>query len=345
MTSDVPHAELEQLSTDLGRSQPVAGGDVCSASALRSLCLRSAPASAQSVQRFALDSVASIDVFGGENVSNHPQIIIDVSGGVRISDHRAGVHPPVVSSPSAEHADRAGADLEPRALSGRHPVRTAGNGAGLATRVDVGYNVSPIGLGIIDTRPSLNPMIAPHVSYLIPMPAFDLTVPRVSAIASTYPLGGQVTVSSAHWDARGARAQLRADPQSTPSAGRPVRRQTPVFVAGAGVTPFTGLRLGVSFAQGDYATADEVTGPAPSGRSVAIVGGEGEYAFGYTKISGEFVRSQLRARPRARAVAYECFVQGIQTLSPRWFVAGRHESTLAPPLITATPSASARASA
>ena len=86
---------------------------------------------------------------------------------------------------------------------------------------------------------------------------------------------------------------------------------------------------------GHYATAAEVTGPAPSDRSVTIVGGEGEYAFGYTKISGEIVRSRFE-RSVGSAVAYEWFVQGIQTLSPRWFVAGRHESTLAPPLITAT---------
>ena len=32
------------------------------------------------------------------------------------------------------------------------------------------------------------------------------------------------------------------------------------------------------------------------------------------------------------AIAYEWFVQGIQTLSPRWFVAARQEGTSAPPL-------------
>ena len=38
-----------------------------------------APASAQSVARFSLESVAAIDEFGGENVSHRPQIVIDVS--------------------------------------------------------------------------------------------------------------------------------------------------------------------------------------------------------------------------------------------------------------------------
>jgi hypothetical protein len=66
-----------------------------------------------------------------------------------------------------------------------------------------------------------------------------------------------------------------------------------------------------------------------------MIGGEGEYAFGYTKISAEIVRSRFE-RAVGEAIAYEYFVQGAQTLAPRWFVAARHESTSAPPLITAT---------
>jgi hypothetical protein len=34
------------------------------------------------------------------------------------------------------------------------------------------------------------------------------------------------------------------------------------------------------------------------------------------------------------AVAYEWFVQGMHTLSPRWFLAARREGTSAPPLIS-----------
>jgi hypothetical protein len=200
--------------------------------------------------------------------------------------------------------------------------------------LDFGYNVSPVGLGVIDTRPSLNPTIGPHLSYLSPMPAFDLTVPRVSAISATYPLGGQVTVSSAHWDVRGA--VLNSAPTRIYAVGRPTSpRQAAAFVAGAGVTPLTGLRVGASFAHGQYATAKEVTGPRPTDRSVRIVGAEGDYAFGYTKISGEILQSRFE-RSEGGAIAYEWFVQGIQILSPRWFVAGRHEGTQAPPLVTAT---------
>jgi hypothetical protein len=186
----------------------------------------------------------------------------------------------------------------------------------------------------MDTRPSLNPTIATHMSYVIPMPAFDLTVPRVSAIAGTYPLGAQLTVSSTRWDARGA--VLNSTPTRNYAIGRSSSpRETPSFVAGAGLSPVVGLRVGVSFAHGDYATAEEVTGPFPSSRSVAILGAEAEYAFGYTKISGEFVRSHFE-RASGSAIAYEYFVQGLHTVTPRWFVAARHEGTSAPPLITPT---------
>ena len=280
-------------------------------------------ASAQSPEWSALDTVLSIDAFGGENVSNHPQIIIDVAGGVRISDHvQAYIRPwfrlPRPNTPTSpvpvwsHEIYQAGIRYE-RPASGARP----------ATRLDVGYNVSPIGLGIPDTRPSLNPTISTHISYVSPMPAFDLTVPRVSAVSQTYPLSAQVTVASTHWDARGA--VLNAAPTRNYAVGRPTNpRRTPAFVVGAGIAPVTGLRVGVSLAQGHYATAAEVTGPAPSDRSVTIIGTEGEYAVGYTKVSGEIVRSRFE-RSVGNAVAYEYFVQGIQTLAPRWFVAGRHE--------------------
>jgi hypothetical protein len=291
--------------------------------------LLAAPVAAQSPEWFALDTVLSVDAFGGENVSNKPQIIIDVSSGVRLSEHvQAYVRPwfrlprpntPTGAVPPWSH------ELYQAGIQYERP-------GPLATRVDVGYNVSPVGLGVLDTRPSLNPVIGAHLSYLSPMPAFDLTVPRVSAIAASYPLGAQVTVSSAHWDARGG--VINAAPTRIYAVGRPSSpKQSPAVVAGAGVTPLIGLRIGVSFARGNYATAAEVTGPSRSDRTVSIVGSEVEYAFGYTKISGELVRSGFE-RGVGTAVAYQWFVQGLQTLSPRWFVAGRHESTLAPALVT-----------
>jgi hypothetical protein len=301
---------------------------------LACLLLWTSRAGAQETERFAFDSVVSVDVFGGENVSSQPQVIVDMSGAMRVSEHvqayfRPWFRLPRPNSPNGPVPDWS-RELWQAGIRWERPAREGS----LATRVDVGYNISPIGLGVMDNRPSLNPTIGTHMSYVIPMPAFDPTVPRVSAIAGTYPLGAHFTVSSTRWDARGS--VINAAPTRNYAVGRATSpRQTPVFVAGAGLSPLAGLRVGVSIAQGDYATADEVTGPVRTARGLVMIGGEVEYAFGYTKVSGEFVSSRFE-RTEGTATAHEYFVQGLHTLTPRWFVAGRHEATSAPPIITPT---------
>lgn len=297
------------------------------------LTLHSSAATAQdSIERYGLDSVLSIDAFGGENVSNQPQIIIDVAGVVRLSDRTRAYFRPWLRLPRPNTPTAPTPDWSHELYQASIQYERAGRNGRPAMRVDAGYNVSPIGLGIPDTRPSLNPLIAPHISYLTPMPVFEPTGPRVSAISQSYPLGAQLTVSSLHWDVRGA--VLNAAPTRNYAVGRPAKpRQTPVLVAGGGISPVIGLRVGVSFAQGNYATDSEVTGASPSDRSVTMIGGEGEYAFGYTKISGEIVRSRFE-RSAGEAVAYEYFVQGMHSLAPRWFVAARNEGTSAPPLVS-----------
>jgi hypothetical protein len=54
--------------------------------------------------------------------------------------------------------------------------------------------------------------------------------------------------------------------------------------------------------------------------------------FGGTKVSVEILRTAFD-RIAGTPVAYEWFLQGRPTLSPRWFVAARREGTSAPPLI------------
>jgi hypothetical protein len=163
------------------------------------------------------------------------------------------------------------------------------------------------------------------------MPAFDPTVPRVSAVSATYPLGAQVTVSGGHWDARAA--LVNSAPTRIYAIGAVANpRATPVLVAGGGVTPITGLRLGASFAHGQYATREEITVPVPDGRAMTMAGGEGEWAFDGTKISGEIIRTGFESLG-GTSVAYEWFMQGQQTLTPRWFVAARRAGTSAPPLV------------
>ena len=105
---------------------------------------------------------------------------------------------------------------------------------------------------------------------------------------------------------------------------------TPVFVAGAGVTPTTGLRIGASFARGAYLTATEFAPSLPQvDRTLTLVGLEAEYAVGYTKISGEVVHSAFAAAAGTFG-ATTWFAQATQTLTPRWAVSGRHEGTSAP---------------
>jgi hypothetical protein len=282
-----------------------------------------------SVDRFTADSVIAVDVFGGQNVSSQPQIVIDASSAVRVSDHwqllfRPWIRQARPSSPTAATPDmdfqiyQAGARYE-------RPGR-------ISTRIDLGEIVSPVGLGMMDWRPNLNPTIIPHLSYVVPMPVFDATVPRQVPVSQAYPLGGLVTVSSLKWDARAA--LVNAAPTRSWALGAANNPQsTPVVEAGAGVTPIIGLRLGVSMAHGKYATAGEAP-RTPDGRMMTLVGGEGEFSFGYTKVSGEIVRTAFETSV-GTSVAYEYFLQGMQTLTPRLFAAGRYESSSAPPLDTA----------
>jgi hypothetical protein len=288
-----------------------------------------APAAAQSPTRFSLESVVAVDEFAGRNVSHRPQITVDVSLGVRIGDHWQVYLRPwfQLRRPSSSTAAIIPWDKEVWQAGLRYERRGA-----VATRVDVGYMVSPIGLGLFDARPDLNPTIVPHISYVSPMPVFDPTGPRVVPVAAAYPLGALLTVSTVKWDARVAVVNSSpARDYALGAVGNP--RQTPALVAGAGVTPIVGLRLGASMAHGLYATTEEIRPPAPRGRSSTILAGEGEWAFGGSKITAEIVRTALETSADT-AIAYEWFVQGMQTLSPRWFVGARREGTSAPPLMT-----------
>ncbi len=143
------------------------------------------------------------------------------------------------------------------------------------------------------------------------------------------PLGGQLTMSMAHWDARVAMVDS-APTRIHVVNGATNPRATPVVVTGAGITPIAGLRLGASFASGCYVTGEELTRPSTNGRDLRMFTLEGDYAFRYTKLSAELLYDRLdTASGTARANSW--FVQGIQTVSPRVFIAGRLEGVSAPP--------------
>lgn len=282
----------------------------------------------RSVERFTADSVVAVDVFGGQNVSSRPQIVIDASTAVRVSDHWQLVVRPWLRQARPSTPTAAVPDLDVQLYQAGARYERPGR---VSTRIDLGQIVSPVGLGMLDWRPNLNPTILPHLTYVVPMPVFDATVPRQVPVSQAYPLGGLVTVSTLKWDARAA--LVNAAPTrgwALGAANNP--RSTPVVEAGAGVTPVIGLRLGVSMAHGKYVTAGEAP-RTPDGRMMTLVGGEGEFAFGYTKVSGEIVRTAFDTST-GTAVAYEYFLQGMQTLTPRLFAAARYETSSAPPLDT-----------
>jgi hypothetical protein len=300
----------------------------CACFAAFAFLVVTAPAAAQNVARFSLESVLAVDDFAGTNVSHRPQIIVDVSLAVRMGDNWQVYLRPWyrVPRPSSSTAAIPVSDKQLYQAGMRYERR--GN---VATRVDVGYMLSPIGLGLFDVRPGLNPTILPHLSYVTPMPVFDPTGPRVVPVSASYPLGALITVSTVRWDARAA--VVNSAPTRSYVLGAVTEpRQTPVAVVGAGVTPIIGLRVGASVAHGLYATSDEIRSAASGGRSMTMTGGEGEWAFSGTKISGEILRTAFETFA-GTSIAYEGFVQGIQTLSARWFVAARREGASAPPLI------------
>jgi hypothetical protein len=302
------------------------------------LLLVAVPSRAQTeLERVGLDTTVAMDFFGGDNVSSRPQVIVDIVGTAQLAKGwQLYVRPWFrLARPSTP----TGAAPPWDAMLYQASLRYERTGR-VSTRVDVGYMPSQVGLGLFDVNPRQNPTIADHASYTSPMLPFDpgawkvpaaltSTYPvggAMPAVASTYPLTGVVTVSTNRWDARGAIAN--SAPVRISSAGvaaNPV--PMPVIEAGAGVTPITGLRFGMSFAHGVYLT--NVERQVPGDRKLTLTGVEAEYAFAHTKIAGEVIHDAF-TMPSGDVAATEWFLQAVQTLTPRWSVAGRTEGTSAP---------------
>ena len=202
----------------------------------------------------------------------------------------------------------------------------------IALRVDAGLIPSPVGLANMTLRPHQIPTIFQPSSLFLPLPPPELRAPRTTVLGVLYPYGVNVTVSTGLWDARAAVID------TSPLRTRRIFAQTnpPRFanvVIGGGVTPLVGLRLGASVTRGGWLRADEQP-LAPVDRDATIVTAEGEYSIGYTKVSGEWVRDVLETAAGDYA-ASGWWVQGQQTLTPRWFAAGRLEHIDAPAIAPA----------
>jgi hypothetical protein len=276
---------------------------------------------AQPAARWSLDSAVSVNRFVGENTGDRPDVVVDVTASARLGHGWIAYLRPWIRS----------ASTDPYAVSReiyQAAVQHERQGR-VATRLELGYILSPIGIGMMDMRPDSNPTISPHLSYLIPMPSFDAGAPASMPVASSYPLGAQLTASTTAWDLRTAVVSSPPNRMYVLGLSAPNPAARPVFVAGGGITPRTGLRLGMGYATGIYATRDEVAASSAGDRRSQLVTIEGDLAFGYTHLSGELARNWLDAAEGQRT-ATSWFVQGQQTLSPRWFAAGRYEGADAP---------------
>ncbi|MEO7274417.1 MAG: hypothetical protein ABIX28_02890 [Vicinamibacterales bacterium] len=169
-----------------------------------------------------------------------------------------------------------------------------------------------------------NPTIGAPFFYFAPLPRFDARYDGVQLMSGGYPLGVLASSSGAHWDARvGVTDQSPTRRRNVISRDRPPAAAQ--LVAGGGYSPFAGLRVGASLARGRY--REPTTGQP--GRSVAVTTIEGEYAVGHTRISGEWIHDGFQTTTRS-VVARGFSLDAMQTLTARWFVAGRVNRASAP---------------
>jgi hypothetical protein len=197
----------------------------------------------------------------------------------------------------------------------------------VGVRVDGGLIPSPVGYANLLLRPHLNPTIALPSSLFTPLPPVDLRAPRANLLGAVYAYGVSSTVSATHWDARAAvidTSPLR--PRRIFASNNP-----PHFyntVVGGGMTPFVGFRVGLSYTYGGWLKAGEAP-TVTADQDASIVTVESEFSMRYTKLAGEWTRDSMETSSGTHT-ASGWFVQGQQTLTPRWFAAGRVEHMQAP---------------
>lgn len=193
----------------------------------------------------------------------------------------------------------------------------------IGLRFDAGQFSSPIGLSILENRPDKNPVISQHSTLYLPIPRYETGTPSTTLLGAAYPLGAKVTVSGAKWDARAAvldSSPIRGRPFF--GANKPPRMANVVF--GGGVTPVIGLRFGVAFGTGPYAAAREVRDKTRGDRRATVTQVEGEWAFRYTRIAGEFLWT-TRQLATSDAHVDGGWIEVTQTLSPRVFAVVRYD--------------------
>ena len=258
----------------------------------------------------AIEAVASINT--SSDALDDPFLFFDLATTVPIGSHFGAIVRP--------YAHRlAGGDwtAEMYQLQLRYQSTTT-----IPVRVDAGILTSPLGLGTLELRADLSPAIKAPFYYYMPLPPFEGRYEGVQLMSGGYPLGAIVSVSGAKWDARAGMTDSSPTRDRNVFAGDrpPAMRQ---FVAGGGITPHVGLRLGAGFAQGAYRKSPlQNVGPDLSDAAditdVTVFNAEGEYAFGHTRLSGEWVRNRFEST-MGPAVARGYFAQAVHAFTPRVF--------------------------
>jgi len=278
-----------------------------------------APAAAQQAQpsRFAIDTAAAIDEAVDERGNFGNGVIVDAVLSVDLGRGFEALARPFVQRLSNGEWNR---QVWVAALRYQRAGR-------IGLRVDAGLIPPPVGLANLTLRPHLNPTISQPASLFVPLPPIEPRGPRANLLGGIYPYGANVTVSGAQWDVRAAIID------TSPLRARRIfaRANPPQFanvVVGGGITPIVGLRVGASVTHGGWQRAGE--SPAiTADRDATVVTVESEFSVRYTKVSGEWVRDLLETAG-GDEVASGWWVQGQQTLAPRWFAAARVERMTSP---------------
>ena len=272
--------------------------------------------------RVALEGIGSIS--SPANDVNDPRVVLDLVSTIRVADGWD-----VVLRPWSMR--RPGGDwmFEMYQLQVRYVSSTR-----VPFRFDGGILPSPIGLSTLELQAHRNPLINLPSYYFVPLPAINGRFDNVRLISGGYPVGAMVSVSGGRWDARGGITDSSpVQPRNVFSAARPPAQ--PQIVVGGGITPVTGMRLGAGFSRGRYRPGTSPAGPIDGPSTATVVNVEAEYAIGYTRVSGEWVRDRFDT-PYGASVARGFNVQAVHTLSPRIFAAARGTRVTAP--IATTPS-------
>jgi hypothetical protein len=278
------------------------------------------PAAAQGLQpgRIAIEAVAAVST--SSDAADDPFVFLDLTTTTRVSQSLD-----VIVRPYARRLP--GGDWD--ALLYQAEIRYQPIDG---LRLEAGIISSPLGLGALELRQDINPAVGPIFYYFSPLPLFDTQADRVQVLSGGYPLGAILSSSGTWWDARAGITD------GTPARYRKIfannnPSSAPQLILGGGITPRVGLRLGAGLAHGTYRDAgdtDYYRNPAPLPDAKATVFNlEGEYAFGYTRLSGEWVRDRFQTTSTP-SVARSFYVQGVQTLTPRIFTVGRFARVSAP---------------